>query len=112
MQSFGFALNLKDDPRAIESYESYHQEVWPEVESALEQVGITTMRIFLIGQKLFMYMEALDDFKPERDFARYLELDRKCKQWDELMRRFQEKIPEAGPNEWWALMKPVYNMQL
>ena len=110
MQTFAFALNLKNDPRAIESYKKYHQEVWPEVESALKQVGIITMRIYLMGQKLFMYMEADDQFKPERDFAKYLELDSRCGQWDELMRTFQEKLPEAGVDEWWALMEPVYEL--
>ena len=66
MQSFGMALYLKNDPQAIEKYKSHHQKVWPEVETALKSVGITTMKIFLIGRKLFMYMETVDDFKPER----------------------------------------------
>jgi L-rhamnose mutarotase len=111
MQSFGMALVLKNDPQAIESYKSHHQKVWPEVESALKSVGITTMKIFLIGRKLFMYMETVDDFKPERDFARYLEYHARCKQWDELMQTFQEKIPEAGvDDECWALMEPVYEL--
>ena len=110
MQSFGMALNLKNDPQAIETYKSHHQKVWPEVESALKDVGITTMKIFLIGRKLFMYMETIDEFKPQRDFARYLEHHARCREWDELMQTFQEKIPEAGPDEWWALMEPVYEL--
>ena len=110
MQSFGMALNLKNDPQAIETYKSHHQKVWPEVESALKDVGITTMKIFLIGRKLFMYMETIDEFKPQRDFARYLEHHVRCREWDELMQTFQEKIPEAGPHEWWALMEPVYEL--
>ena len=110
MQSFGMALNLKNDPRAIEDYKSYHRKVWPEVEAALKHVGVTSMKIFLIGRKLFMYMETIDGFRPERDFAGYLEYHDKCKQWDELMQNFQEKIPEAGVDEWWALMEPVYEL--
>lgn len=110
MQSFGMALNLKDDPQAIETYKSYHQDVWPEVERALKRVGITSMKIFLVGRKLFMYMETIDEFEPERDFARYLSDHSRCRQWDDLMQTFQEKIPEAGENEWWALMEPVYDL--
>lgn len=110
MKSFGMALNLKNDPEAIEKYKSYHQNVWPEVESALKDVGITAMKIFLVGRKLFMYMETVENFKPERDFAKYLQIDDRCKQWDELMQTFQEKIPEAGVDEWWALMEPVYEL--
>jgi L-rhamnose mutarotase len=110
MQSFGLALNLKNDPQAIERYKAYHQNVWPEVAAALKHVGITSMKIYLIGRKLFMYMEAADGFVPERDFPKYLAMDDRCKQWDDLMRTFQEKIPEAGEDEWWALMEPVYEL--
>ena len=110
MQSFGFALNLKDDPQAIEKYKAFHQNVWPEVPAALKQVGIISMRIYLIGRRLFMYMEAVDDFSPERDFPKYLELHGRCREWDDLMRTLQEKIPEAGEDEWWALMEPVYEL--
>ena len=110
MKFFGMALNLKNDPQAIENYKPYHQKVWPEVESALKEVGITSMKIFLIGRKLFMYMETVSGFMPERDFPKYLEANTRCKQWDELMQTFQEKIPEAGVNEWWALMEPVYEL--
>ena len=110
MQSFGMALNLKKDPQAIETYKSHHRNVWPEVESALKRVGIISMRIFLIGRKLFMYMETTDDFQPERDFARYLADHARCRQWDELMQTFQEKIPEADADEWWARMEPVYEL--
>jgi L-rhamnose mutarotase len=110
MQSFGMALNLKNDPDAIETYKSYHRKVWPEVETALKRVGVTSMKIFIIGRKLFMYMETVDNFRPERDFARYLEDHARCRRWDELMQTFQEKIPEAGVDEWWALMEPVYDL--
>lgn len=110
MQSFGMTLNLKDNPQAIETYKSYHQNVWPEVESALKRIGVTSMKIFLIGCKLFMYLETVDEFNPERDFARYLADHARCRQWDELMQTFQEKVPEAGVDEWWALMEPVYEL--
>ena len=110
MQSFGMALNLKDDPLAVEKYKSHHQKVWPEVETALKRIGITSMKIFLIGRKLFMYLETVDDFEPERDFPKYLEDHARCKQWDELMQTFQEKIPEAGEHEWWARMELVYQL--
>ena len=34
-------------------------------------MGISTMRIFLHGNRLFMYAEAPDDFDPARDYAKY-----------------------------------------
>ena len=55
MKSFGMALNLQNDPEAIEKSKSYHQNLWPEVETALKDVGITSLKIFLVF---------LDNLKP------------------------------------------------
>ena len=110
MKGFGLTLNLRDDPATIERYKEYHRNVWPEVERSLKEVGITGMKIYLLGRTLFMYLEAVDTFVPERDFGRYLELDPKCREWDDLMRTYQEKNPLAKEGEWWATMEQVYGL--
>ena len=67
------------------------------------------MKIYLHGQRLFMYMEAVDEFDPARDFAKYA--DDPCgREWDELMRRFQAPVPGAIPGEWWAAMEEVFDL--
>ena len=53
MQSFGRTLLLVDDPALIERYREHHRQVWPEVTARLRQVGITQMRIYLLGRRLF-----------------------------------------------------------
>ena len=111
MKAFGMALNLRDNPQTIEKYKEYHRNVWPEVEDALKAIGITSMKIFLIGRKLFLYMETVDEFEIERDFPKYLERHPKCQKWDELMCTYQEKIPEAKEEEWWAMMEQVYELK-
>ena len=111
MKSFAMTLHLKDDPKTIETYKEYHRNVWPEVEKSLKEVGITSMRIFLLGRRLFMHIQTVDDFEAQRDFPRYLELDPRCRDWDELMRPFQEKVAEAGEDEWWATMEEVYELK-
>jgi len=58
MKSFAQALDLKDDPQLIASYVEWHQKVYPEVLRALQTIGITKMKIFLLGTHLFMYYEA------------------------------------------------------
>ena len=73
MSSFGLTLDLKDDDETIERYKEYHRAVWPEVEEALRSIGVTRMRIYLHGRRLFMYMEAVDGFDAARDFPRYME---------------------------------------
>ena len=111
MKGFGLTLNLKDDPQIIEKYKEYHRNVWPEVEKALEEIGVTKMKIFLLGRRMFMYMETGDDFIPERDFPKYLEVDPRCKEWDDLMCTYQEKVPEAKEDEWWAAMEQVFDLK-
>ena len=102
-------LNLKDHQDAITRYKEYHRHVWPEVTSGLRDIGIEKMKIFLLGTKMFMYLEASDDFDLATDFAGYQNSE-KASEWDALMRDFQERVPEAGENEWWAGMDEVFDI--
>ena len=108
MKHFGLAINLKDDPEIIEKYKEYHSNVWPEVLESLHTIGITKMNIYLLGRRMFMAMETVDEFDVETDFPRYLEQHPRCREWDELMRTYQEPVPEKKPEEWWALMECVF----
>lgn len=110
MPRFGLTLNLKDDPLVIEQYKTYHRNVWPEVLESLREVGITQMDIYLLGNRLFMAIDTVDDFDPVHDFPRHLEIHPRCREWDVLMRNFQERVPEAKPGEWWATMEQVFEL--
>ena len=110
MKHFGMTLNLKDDPDIIEKYKAYHRNAWPEVVTSLREIGITRMNIYLLGRRLFMAMETIDEFDMARDFPRYLERHPRCQEWDQLMRTFQEPVSEAKSGEWWALMEPVFEL--
>ncbi|HUI25381.1 MAG TPA: L-rhamnose mutarotase [Candidatus Kryptonia bacterium] len=111
MKQYGRTLNLKNDPAIVERYVEHHRSVWPEVERGLRAIGITQMRIWRLGRRLFMLMETVDDFDPERDFARYMESDPRIREWQSLMETFQEPVPEAKPGEWWADMDLVYALE-
>ena len=108
MKHSGLTLNHTDDPSVIETYKAYHRDAWPEVIEALKAVGITKMNIYLLGCRLFMSMETIDTFDIDRDFPRYLEQHPRCREWDELMRTYQEPVPERKPEEWWASMECVF----
>ena len=109
MKSFGQVLDLKNDPHIIKQYIDHHGQVWPEVSDALRDIGISKIKIFLIANHLFMYYEAGDDFVPERDFQAYTKFPR-AQEWDLLMRTFQQKVPEAGPQDWWAPADLVFDL--
>ena len=110
MKQYALTLNLKDDPALIEKYKEYHRAVWPEVLKSLQAVGITDMQIYLLGRRMFMVMRTVDTFDPATDFARYLQLDPRCQEWEDLMGQFQEPVPEAEAGEKWAAMECVYDM--
>lgn len=103
------ALDLVDDPALIAEYEQYHQRVWPEVIAALRQIGIQEMRIYRSGSRLFMTFTTGDGFDPARDYQRYAS-DPKCREWDDLMRRYQRPVPAAKAGEWWSPMQCVFEM--
>lgn len=111
MKVYGLTLNLKDDPEIIARYKHHHRHPWPETISGLVEVGIVDMKIFLLGRRMFMFLTGTDDFDPAVDFPRYIAANPRAGEWDVLMRTFQEKVPEAGPDEWWAAMEQVFDMQ-
>ena len=111
MKHYALTLNLKDDPEIIERYKEHHRHPWPEPLQGLKEVGIEGMRIYLLGRRMSMHMTTTDDFDPARDFARYVERNPKAAEWDELMRTFQERVPEAGEGEWWAFMECVFDLK-
>ncbi|KAM9984707.1 hypothetical protein ACTFIY_009141 [Dictyostelium cf. discoideum] len=112
-KSYAQALDLVNDKELIEEYKKYHKNVWKEVNEALCSIGIKKMKIFLLGTHLFMYYEARADFDPKIDFQKYTELTPKANEWDNLMRKFQQKIsdiPENQLGEWWSPMDLVYDL--
>ena len=109
VKCYGLTLCLHDDPEAIAAYVRHHQAVWPPVCARLREVGVEAMRIFLRGRRLFMYIETSDDFDPARDFPRIND-DPVSNEWNRLMATLQERAPEANPNEWWAPMELVFDL--
>jgi L-rhamnose mutarotase len=108
MRSYAKTILLKDDPALIAEYRRHHDEIWPEVVSSFKAVGVLDIRIWMAGRRLFMVMDAVDDFDPERDMAKYLELSPRCREWEEFMTTFQERAPEAKEGEHWASLDLVF----
>jgi L-rhamnose mutarotase len=106
---FGMTLALRDDAALVERYKEYHQRVWPEVVARLREIGVLQMQIFLLGRRLFLWMETVDGLDPARDFSRLSE-DERYREWDSLMRTMQEPVADAPPGEWWAPMELIFDL--
>ena len=110
MKRFAQTVLLKDDPDIIEKYEEYHANPWPEVCEGTLRCGVERAFIFRFGRQLFMFIETPDDFDMKRDMPKYME-DPRAKEWDELMRSYQEPVPGAPAGSTWVPMEEVFALE-
>ncbi len=108
MKRFAMTVLLKDDPEIIRQYEEYHAHPWPAVIEGTRRCGMRRIFIYRYGRQLFMFMETEKTFDLDRDMPRFMD-DPKAREWEELMRRFQEQVPGAPPGSTWVQMKAVYS---
>lgn len=102
-------LDLKDDPTAIAEYKRYHEKIWPEIRDSLFQVGVKEMEIYLLGTRMFMIMDVNDSFSPAAKAASDA-ANPKVQEWESLMHRFQQQLPQSGKDLWWVTMERVFNL--
>ncbi|MCE7059591.1 L-rhamnose mutarotase [Dyadobacter sp. CY343] len=107
MKRYCLTVDLVDDPEMISEYEGYHKQIRPEIEKSIRDAGITVMDIYRLGNRLFMIMETEDDFS----FEKKAEMDaanEKVQEWEQLMWKYQQALPEAKPGEKWVLMNQIF----
>lgn len=109
MKRYCLALDLKNDPVLIAEYEKYHQEVWPEIIDSIKSSGIEVLDIYRTGNRLFMIVEADENFSFEKK-AKADAANPKVQQWEELMWKFQQALPWAKPGEKWVLMEKIFEL--
>jgi len=108
-ERYCLTLDLKDSPRLIEDYKRHHQRVWPEITQSIRDAGIDDMEIYLLGTRLFMIMEV----KAEFSFEEKTRTDRskpKVQEWEKLMWKFQQPLPQARSGEKWLLMERIFRL--
>src|SRR6266481_4003742 len=106
---FVLMLDLKDDPRLITEYRQYHEHIWPEVRESLFASGIEDLEIYLLGSRMVMVMDVNDSFS----FAAKAEADRanlKVQEWEQLMWKFQQPLPQSTAGEKWRPMETIFRL--
>src|SRR4051794_25285780 len=109
MTRYCLTLNLKNDPALIQEYIDYHRNVWPEIKKSITDSGIIAMQIYRMGTRLFMIMDTEDDFSFDHK-NRLDAANSKVSEWENLMWRYQEALPEATNGEKWMLMERIYEL--
>ena len=103
------ALDLVDDEKLIAEYERQHRAIWPEIIASIKDSGITHLEIYRVFNLLFMIIEAENNFsfdkKNEMDAA-----NPKVQEWEKLMWKYQQALPQAKPGEKWILMNKIFEL--
>jgi L-rhamnose mutarotase len=110
MKRYCLALDLKADPKLIAEYEQYHKNVWPEIIKSIKDAGIEVLDIYRTGNRMFMIIEAGDDFSFEKKAA----MDKsnpKVIEWEDLMWKFQQALPWAKTGEKWIVMEKIFSLE-
>jgi L-rhamnose mutarotase len=107
---FCLTLDLKEDPALIAEYKKYHEAVWPEILRSIKESGIQDMEIYLLGTRMFMIMEVDEHFSFDKK-SRADEQNPKVQEWEKLMWKFQQALPQAKPGEKWLLMERIFKLK-
>src|ERR1044072_1879506 len=102
-------LDLKDDPKLIAEYKKHHESIWPEIAESIKQAGVEDMEIYLQGTRMFMIMEVNDKFSFDKKQKMDSENPR-VREWEALMWKFQQSLPQAKPGEKWLLMERIFKL--
>lgn len=109
MKRFCLALDLKDDPVLIAEYVEHHRHVWPEIKNSIRAEGVLDMEIYLLGNRLSMVMETTDDFSFE-SMTVSNDANDKVQEWERLMWRYQQALPQAKDGEKWLPMRRIFSL--
>ena len=107
---FCLTLDLKNNPALIAEYQRYHESIWPEITQSIKDSGIEDMEIYLLGTRMFMIMEVNERFSFEVK-AKADRQNPKVQEWEELMWKFQQALPEAKPGEKWLRMERIFKLE-
>ena len=111
IKRFCQTLDLRDNPQLIAEYRHRHQpdSVWPEIIRGIREVGILEMEIYILGTRLFMIVDAPEDFDWTEAMARLATLPRQA-EWEEYMSEFQKAEPGQTSDEKWQMMERMFHL--
>jgi L-rhamnose mutarotase len=106
MRRVGSVIRLKSEDD-VETYETLHAAVWPEVLKQISESNIRNYSIFRYGLLLFSYYEYVgEDF--EADMKRMAE-DSVTQEWWKICDPLQDPVPEITEGEWWHEIPEIFH---
>ena len=107
LRRFGQVIGI--DPSGLERYRSFHQKIWPEIESAIRDAGIRNYSIFLDGNQLFGYFEyhGLDEEYSQR--MEQLAAAPRMREWWDFIEPLQRPREDRPAGEWWSTLEEIFH---
>ena len=109
MQKYCLALDLKNDAALIAEYEQYHKRIPDAIDKSIRDAGVTNLEIYRTGNRMFMILEATDDFSFEKKGKMDAE-NPDVQAWETLMWRFQKALPKSKKGEKWIIMDKIFQL--
>lgn len=108
-QRFCQTMELKADSQLIARYREAHDKAhfWDEIKEGILAVGILEMEIYLLGNRLFMIVDAPLDFDWDKAMARLATLPRQA-EWEAHVAQFQQCDADATSDQKWQLMERIF----
>lgn len=102
-------MDLKDDAELIRRYREAHdkEHFWDEIKEGIKAVGILEMEIYILGNRLFMIVDAPLDFDWDSEMARLATLPRQ-QEWEEHVAMFQDCAADATSDQKWQMMERMF----
>ena len=104
-------MQLKDDAELIRKYRQAHdkEHFWDEIKQGIKAVGILEMEIYILGNRLFMIVDAPLDFNWDEAMARLATLPRQ-QEWEDHVASFQDCAAGATSDEKWQMTERMFNL--
>jgi L-rhamnose mutarotase len=109
MKRYCLTLDLKNAPPLIAEYRRHHEKIWPEITKSIKDAGIQDMEIYLLGTRMFMIIDVRDTFSFEAK-QRADEQNSKVREWEQLMWKYQQALPQAKLGEKWLVMERIFKL--
>jgi L-rhamnose mutarotase len=103
----GLTVGLRKE--RLEEYKRIHVKIWPEIEAAIREAGITNYSIFHIDGQLFGYFEYTG---PDAEFdarMKRLAAAPRMREWWDVTDAMQIPRADGKPGEWWSNMELVFH---
>ena len=107
MKRLGQTIHLRPEVEA--EYRKIHVKIWPEIEEAIRESGITNYSIFLKDGVMFAYYEYTG---PDDEFEQRMEAMSnapRMREWWAITEAMQVPLPTRAKGEWWANMEEVFH---